>query len=416
MCTNQAYNALDGWMKAYFHMMGVASPADHVAGDGPHITFHNDIINLVPGSISSNREDTNDEHNSIISYDAHDFYESYMKEETTKKDIQNFIISKIDEHSKADSQWQTDQELNKGTEDYKITVKHRFDSSITMGETKVYPFEASKKLYKVIDNTGGNGWVKASCGGEEVFDYWDGKKENEFYLINNPEMEKIIYTSNFIKTVLEGLSAASGVDYKLLENKRLSQVTKLYHQYLSFSNETNSSYLTVFHAVGGLFDTVLMTPISYDSGLIVYGDYQRICEDEVIDVTNETTRVQYIFDNLDTSRKSYYGYAEYAYRSSDGYTNWYQPSQIDIFFSAMIIRADREFIDAFHPTLAIEIIKEENNKFKYKVVKQLSYTALKSEETTTWDVTLSTGTDINGREYCLSKSRNTLERVVTQLH
>jgi len=61
-----------------------------------------------------------------------------------------------------------------------------------MQDVEVYPFNVSKKLYHVLDNTGGNGWVKASCGGEEIFDYWDGKKDDEVYLINNVEQEKII--------------------------------------------------------------------------------------------------------------------------------------------------------------------------------------------------------------------------------
>jgi len=51
---------------------------------------------------------------------------------------------------------------------------------------KVYPFNASKKLYQV------NGeWVKASCGGNNILDQWDGKKENECWMIDNVEEEKI---------------------------------------------------------------------------------------------------------------------------------------------------------------------------------------------------------------------------------
>ncbi|MDD3602453.1 MAG: hypothetical protein PHZ17_03945 [Sulfurovum sp.] len=70
--TNEAYDGLDDWMKSYFHMMGVATPADHAAGDGPYVKFHNDIINLIPTSLPSNREDTR--HHGFPSYDAHDFF------------------------------------------------------------------------------------------------------------------------------------------------------------------------------------------------------------------------------------------------------------------------------------------------------------------------------------------------------
>jgi hypothetical protein len=193
--TNEAYEELDEWMKDYFHMFSVATPANHVAGyavddaTAPYVTFHNDFINSVVTGLPSNRLDTR--HHGFPSVAAHDFYESYLKEETTKNDIFNFILNQIQAHNDAPSQWETDQELKKDTKDYKITVKHRFDSSVVMSE-EVYPFAASKKLYHVTDNTGGNGWVKASCGGSEVFDNWTDKKENEFYLINNIEEEKII--------------------------------------------------------------------------------------------------------------------------------------------------------------------------------------------------------------------------------
>ena len=52
---------------------------------------------------------------------------------------------------------------------------------------QVYPFYASKKLYQV------NGeWVKASCGGNNILETWEGKKDNECWMIDNPEAEKII--------------------------------------------------------------------------------------------------------------------------------------------------------------------------------------------------------------------------------
>ena len=181
--TNEAYEELDVWMKDYFHMMGVATPADHVAGGGPHITFNNDIINVIPTALPSNRIDPNTEHNSEISYDAHDFYNSYMTAQNTKTDIFNFILKQIQAHSNAPSQWETDEE--KGTEKYLITVKHKFDSSITaMDGIDVYPFAVDKKLYPInpiseIDKQ----YVKASYGGTKILDEWLDKKDNEVYYL-----------------------------------------------------------------------------------------------------------------------------------------------------------------------------------------------------------------------------------------
>ena len=178
--TNEAYEKLGEWMKDYFHMFGVATPANHVAGfpvddaAAPYVLFHNDFINSIVTALPSNLDDTR--HHGFPSIDAHDFYESYMKEETAKKMINDFIIDEIQEHSKNDSQWELDQELNKGTKDYKITLKHRFDSSVIMDE-EVYPFNAAKKLYYVQGLLPGDisGYVKARCGGYKVETTWVGQ-------------------------------------------------------------------------------------------------------------------------------------------------------------------------------------------------------------------------------------------------
>jgi hypothetical protein len=229
--TNEAYQGLDNWMKDYFNMMGVATPADHVAGGGPHVTFHNDIINMIPTALPSNLDDTR--HHGFPSYDAHDFYESYMKEETSKKMIMDFILDKVQAHSKTVSQWELDQELNVGTTDYKITLKHRFDTSITsMQDVEVYPFKPSEKLYHVIDNTpNGNGWVKATCGGKEVFDSWTGQESNEAYLIDNLKKEIIKEYKLFSisRTAIEVLPV---VDY--IEDYYSDQFLMYYYPYNSY--------------------------------------------------------------------------------------------------------------------------------------------------------------------------------------
>jgi len=181
--TNEAYELLDEWMKPYFKMMGVATPANHVAGfeagdtTAPYVKFHNDFIKIDITGLSSNRDDPNPNHNGTISVAAHDFYDSYLTVENTKGEILGFIETKVEEHTIAPSQWETDQEFELDTCDYKITVKHRYDPSIEMAE-KVYPFAPSKKLYQAKGE-----WVKASCGGENILPDWDGKKDNESFMM-----------------------------------------------------------------------------------------------------------------------------------------------------------------------------------------------------------------------------------------
>ena len=176
--------------KAYFANLQIASPASEVKAEkGDYVTLSTDltsadpVINFIPGSMSPNASGES----------GHAFVSAYLSQEDPLNKITAKLKQLLSNLDTEPSQWQTDQELNKDTKDYKITVKHRFDFTINvMNNIEVYPFNASQKLYKVKDETGGNGWVKASCGGEEVFDYWNEQKDNQFYLINNSEMEKIM--------------------------------------------------------------------------------------------------------------------------------------------------------------------------------------------------------------------------------
>ena len=194
--TNEAYELLPEWMRQYFHMMGVAIPANHVAGfapgdtTAPYVKFHNDFINVIVTSLPANRDDTR--HHGFPSVDAHDFYESYLKEPTTRSDIQQFIVKQVQEHLKAPSQWSTDQEIERGTCDYRITVKHRFDPSLEIGE-KVYPFAPNQKLYAATnEKSGATEYVKATCGGTVFTDDWADKTDDECWVINNEPKEKIM--------------------------------------------------------------------------------------------------------------------------------------------------------------------------------------------------------------------------------
>ncbi len=102
------------------------------------------------------------------------------------------IGTKLDTLKEKSSQWAIDEKSEEGTKDYRITVKHLFDSTnITMGKN-VYPFDTSKYLYQVQDplypeDKEKKIYVKASFGGEKIldadYDDWDNKKENDFYYL-----------------------------------------------------------------------------------------------------------------------------------------------------------------------------------------------------------------------------------------
>ena len=248
--TNEAYKELDEWMKPYFHMMGVATPADHVAGGGTYVTFHNDIINLVLRGLASNRHNPNTQHDPILSYDAHDFYNSYMTAGNTKNEIQNFILGKINEHKNEPSQWEVENKLRENTEDYKVTLKHRFDTSITtMKDIEVYPFNLEKKLYHVKDVTvndnaiKGNGWVMASFGGSEVLDSWDEQKDNESYKLDGTDPIEYIYDSNAIlATRIEIYSTYSSVH-------GIHDVIRVYHDNTITFINSSSNILCLSHSI-----------------------------------------------------------------------------------------------------------------------------------------------------------------------
>ena len=239
--TNVVYDKIatspeDKWMTKYFYMIGVASPAG--VGTGPKgieiVTFDNDPITLIPDHIGTpidnplryivwnysrdnnqnstkpsgcfphkyakgtvpqscvDPSDTEYDFWSAFDTDIIDFhlFEYYMNTEVSRKKIINFVKASLDTHKKADSQWKTNEEFDKNTCNYRITVKHRYDPSIEMGE-KVYPFNLSKKLYQAKNKAGAYEYVKASCGGENILETWDGKKDNECLMIDNVEKEKI---------------------------------------------------------------------------------------------------------------------------------------------------------------------------------------------------------------------------------
>ncbi|MFT7859477.1 MAG: hypothetical protein ABXS93_00935 [Sulfurimonas sp.] len=186
MFANRVYEKIDptGY-KNYFANLQIASPASEVKAEkGNYVTgFIDPIINPIPGSMSSNAD--------LDFPGGHKFVEAYLSSSDTLTKIierTNTLLTSLDTTL---SQWQTDQELNKDTKDYRITVKHRFDASITeMDGVEVFPFAPSQKLYYVDGNIAG--YVKASCGGTQIFDTWTDQQSDEIYLINNLKNETIV--------------------------------------------------------------------------------------------------------------------------------------------------------------------------------------------------------------------------------
>ncbi|MFT7824325.1 MAG: hypothetical protein ABXS92_06130 [Sulfurimonas sp.] len=184
MFANRIHDSIDpkGYQD-YFANLQVASPAREVkAPKGDHVTLYDDpIINPIPGSMVGNANGS----------PGHAFVKAYLDQEDPYTKIADKIKELLPTLDSEASQWETDQESNKNTCDYKITVQHRFDPGIEM-PFDVYPFAPSKKLYQV------NGeWVKASCGGTTIMGEdrdiltWEGKQDDECLMIDNPLKEVI---------------------------------------------------------------------------------------------------------------------------------------------------------------------------------------------------------------------------------
>jgi len=150
------------------------------------------------------------------------FHDPFDQNNTLQTDIAKAkIMSAIDKQlqnlEKASSQWETDQSFDKNTKDYRITVKHRKDSSIKVS-ARVYPFNTEGKLYQV-----GNEWVKASCGGEHILEEWPDQKEDEYWMIDNPQEEKIEVFRKQIASfsaVYIPVGTAASQNYLILDGNR----------------------------------------------------------------------------------------------------------------------------------------------------------------------------------------------------
>lgn len=173
----------------YFANLQVASPASEVkAVKGDYVTLVGDfIINPIPGSMIGNAN----------GLPGHAFVSAYLGQLDPYTKIVTKMKQLLPTLDVEASQWHTDREYDIDTMDYRITVKHRFDTSVIMNE-EVYPFAPSKKLYQSKDENGVFQYVKASCGGTEIKASWEGQAEGEFYLLEGTG-EKISSLHNFME-------------------------------------------------------------------------------------------------------------------------------------------------------------------------------------------------------------------------
>ena len=203
----------------YFANFQVASPASEVsATKGGYVTLYGDpIINPIPRSMRGNANGS----------PGHAFVEAYLNQIDPYGQIVEGIKQLLPTLDSEISQWETNQESQPNTCESKITVKHRFDLGVEM-PLEVYPFNASKKLYQV------NGeYVKASCGGENILEVWDGKQENECLMIDNVEKEKIsrkdvpsnLYSGCYISGEMGIHSTSSGAATNCNSNNSIFKLT-----------------------------------------------------------------------------------------------------------------------------------------------------------------------------------------------
>ncbi len=212
--TNKAYKTFDTdkdrWMQNYFVTIGLASPSDKKIKNSSYLTYDNDPIVVLngAGTIQTNpmryytwyagpnvpvdntttspclgtealagetpycsdadwiAQDSNYEEYHAFSY--------YMSTDLTRDKVYSFLTSAIDNHKTAKSQWKFKEPTQctvSGCENKLREVEHEYDTSLDylLGGSLIYPFKEDGKLYSVI----GHGYVKASYGGESIYEPLD---------------------------------------------------------------------------------------------------------------------------------------------------------------------------------------------------------------------------------------------------
>ena len=170
------------WMQKYIHVLGVATPASYVAGGGKYLTFHNDIVQIVPASLGTNFPiakkyyytdiEGNDIEN-FASLEAHAFLSSYMQNPPSWRTILLHISTSVEQHRNVSSQWVKEKEVGCGC-DKRITLIHSDSIGVfdyLMKDKKVLEFnENGGKIYRVEDDKGTERYVKASPTGIKIND------------------------------------------------------------------------------------------------------------------------------------------------------------------------------------------------------------------------------------------------------
>ena len=167
-------NTIPTWAKQYFNVIGIATPTSSIVNGGSHLTFDNDVIQVVPEHLGANvsnpksyyiENDVGEQIETKVSIEAHSFLSSYMATDVTRGAILGFIDDSVSVHKKAPSQWEKSVDIGCTCKDKAIFVKHKYDSTLDalMQELYVLPFDEEGKLYAT-----GFDYVKGSAEGESV--------------------------------------------------------------------------------------------------------------------------------------------------------------------------------------------------------------------------------------------------------
>ncbi|VAW49703.1 hypothetical protein MNBD_GAMMA04-1513, partial [hydrothermal vent metagenome] len=169
--TNKAYQLLTPWMRSYFQIIGVASPAASVAGGGPRISFDNDMVARL--SLSFDTIENPNRTFIDIAWTTFHGFAYYMGEALSGSNppiatnvarvlIENAILNGVNTHQSAESQWKKVNDVGCLCSEKRITIAHKFDSNLdsNMAGQAVYEFDDDGKVYPVSGD-----YVFAQLGG-----------------------------------------------------------------------------------------------------------------------------------------------------------------------------------------------------------------------------------------------------------
>lgn len=210
--TNEAYKKLAPWQQNYFHMMGVASPANYVSGGGPYISYDNDPVPMISTALTSTIDNPRrvllgpnavGEYIDNLFSDVFHNFAYYMNDpkyiEKIKKEnniqtigtnltethdaIMSFISGAISNHRFAPSQWEIDDnEQSSNCEERRTTLKHS-TGTLTFPESSVFPFrETGGKVFQVPDENTSSGeyYIYGSVNGTKIYNV-ENELDNRCY-------------------------------------------------------------------------------------------------------------------------------------------------------------------------------------------------------------------------------------------